>query len=402
MPVQIARREQAKADIDRAVRKALAATSGKPRRKFLHLLDTVRGRSDLLRPARFRGRTDAGWLDAIVSGLLALNGHRRDWLRSVEAWRPEGSNPIPLFSSLAHHLLAEYPVPPVLLSGWFAGADRWGRWQQTWFKRAGRGQSLRSVGFPIRLTRRMAHEFALAPAHYPVGFALRWAQVRGLGGTDGLARAVAATRLGREFQYDAFWKSLVLFLINHPKLDPAQVEPAIEFLQDQKFEERRVIIGENTEVCLDAPQPDLSLKGWTVASLLRRVEAWQAQRRPKVLERRLIRWERSGFGDFEWHDESGRTWTIRELLDSDALAAEGQAMEHCAATYTTWCAQRLATIWSVGIEGPGGRERVLTVEVNPASREVVQAKAKGNADPEDQGRKVLEAWVAREGLKIES
>jgi len=46
-------------------------------------------------------------------------------------------------------------------------------------------------------------------------------------------------------------------------------------------------------------------------------------------------------------------------------------MDHCVATYTAWCAKRLTTIWSVGIEEVGGRGRVATVEVNPASREVV-------------------------------
>jgi hypothetical protein len=400
MPVSIAPREHAKAVIDRSIRKALAQTSGKPRRKFLHFLGEVRGRSDLLRPARHRGRTDAGWLDAILGGLLALSGSRNDWLRPVEEWQPQGANPIPLFSSLAHHLLADYPVPPVLLSAWFQG-DTWvGRWQQHWFIRAGRGTSLRAVGFPLPLTRRMAREFAVAPAHYPIPFALRWAQVRGLGGPDDLARAVAATRLGREFDNDEFWTSAILFLINRPTFDLALVEPVVEFLQDQKFQPRRVIVGEDTEVGLEAPQPDLCLKGWTLDSLRRRVEAWKSRRKEEA-QRTLIRWGRSTIGEFLGRDEAGRAWTIRELLDSDDLAAEGKAMDHCVATYTDTCSRRLATIWSVGVEGADGRERVATVEVDPASREVVQAKARSNDDPDEPCLAIVRAWADREGLKVE-
>jgi hypothetical protein len=400
MSVQVAPREHAKAVIDRSVRKALDRTSGKPRRKFLLFLGEVRGRSDLLRPARFRGRTDAGWLDAILGGLLALSGSRNDWIRPVEEWQPQGSNPIPLFSSLAHHLLADYPVPPVLLSAWFLG-DSWeGRRQQRWFIRAGRGKSLRSVGFPIPLTRRMSHLFAHAPAHYPIPFALRWAQVRGLGGPEALARVVASTRLGREFDNHEFWASVILLLVNHPTLDPDLVEPVVEYLQDQKFQQRRVIIGEDTEVYLDAPQPGLCLKGWTVGSLLRRVEAWKSQRKEEA-QRTLIRWGRSTIGEFLGRDEAGRTWTIRELLDSDDLAAEGKAMEHCVATYTDYCSRRLATIWSVAVEGIEGRERVATVEVNPASREVVQSKAHGNEDPNELCLAILKEWADREGLKVE-
>ena len=46
----------------------------------------------------------------------------------------------------------------------------------------------------------LAHEFAHAPANFPIEFALRWAQVRGLGGSDELARAVvdAARSVSRD------------------------------------------------------------------------------------------------------------------------------------------------------------------------------------------------------------
>jgi hypothetical protein len=409
MPVKIAPRDHAKALIDHSIRQAIARTTGKPRDSFLQTLGEIRGRSDLLRPPRFRGRIDIAWLDAILGGLLALTEHRQDWRRSLESWSPAGSNPLPLFSSLAHHLFADYPVPPVLLSAWFFGDGREGRRRQRWFKRAGKGISLRAIGFPIPLSRRMAHEFAKAPAHYPIDFALRWAQVRGLGGDDGLARVVAATRLGREFGNDEFWVPVVLFFINHPKLDPAQVDPIVEFLQDQRFGRHPAIIGEETEVYLDPPQPDLSLKGWSVASLLRRVEEWKALRRAEEREARrqvelkptLIRWEHSSIGELLTSDEAGQTWTIRELLDSAELADEGRAMAHCVATYTAACAKRSSTIWSVAIEGKGKRERVVTVEVNPASREVVQAKARCNEVPNESCLAIMRKWASQEALKLE-
>ncbi len=53
----------------------------------------------------------------------------------------------------------------------------------------------------------------------------------------------------------------LLFFINHPKIDLTQVEPTVEFLHNQRFEQTRIIIGEDTEVYLHVPQPDLSLEG---------------------------------------------------------------------------------------------------------------------------------------------
>lgn len=397
----IARREFAKGLIDRAIHQALAPVDRKTRREFARLLWNVQARSELLRPARSIGRIEPDRVARLVLGVLALVEHRNDWLRPVELWEPRGSSARPLFSSLAHHLLADYRVPPVLLSAWFEGSGWYARQQQGWFKHAGLGKSLRTAGFPIRLTRRMAHEFAQAPAHYPVGFALRWAQVRGLGGSDELARAVASTRLGREFCGDEFWTSVIHLFLNTPRLALAHIEPIVEYLNDQKFEFQRVILGEDSEVHLDPPQPDLSIKGRTVASLLRQATEWKASRQSDEPERRLFRWNRSGIGEFRREGEGEWPWTIREVLDSDELAAEGKAMRHCAADYAESCVQGLSSIWSLGLEGPERRVRVLTIEVNSADRKVVQAKARCNREPGEVARGILAEWARCEGLKLE-
>jgi hypothetical protein len=76
-------------------------------------------------------------------------------------------------------------------------------------------------------------------------------------------------------------------------------------------------------------------------------------------------------------------------------------MDHCVATYTAWCARRRSTIWSVAIEETGSRERVATVEVNPESRELVQAKARCNEEPDEPCLGILKRWACREALKVE-
>ena len=389
-------RERAKPLIDRSIRKAIAKRHGKGRKIFLAMLAEVQLRSELLRPSRFPGRVDQAWLDLILQGLLALAEHRRDWCRPLECWTPTETNPIPLFSSLAHHLLAGYPVPPVLLSAWFLEN---GSRQQHWFKQAGRGMSLREITFPIKLNRRMAHLFAHAPVHFPIAFALRWAHVIGLGGSDALARAVASTRLAYTFHEREFWNSLIHFLINHPKIELELVEPIVEFLYDRKFEHKPVIVGEDSQVHLDPPEPDLSIKGWTELTMRRRLEEWRASRKVEV-KRVLIRWDPSSIGGFLGLDDEGRTWTIGEILDSDALAAEGKAMKHCVAEYTAACERRISTIWSVRIQGPGGPERAATVEVDPASREVVQARSKCNADPNEECLAMLKRWADSQSITI--
>jgi hypothetical protein len=396
-----ARREFAKGVFDRAIRKVLDATYGKTLRAFVQLLWNVQGRSELLRPGRAIGRVADEPVDRIVLGLRALVEHRYEWLRPAEHWEPSGEGPTALFASLAHHLLANYPTPPVLLSAWFRGTDCHAHRLQRWFRHVGQGGSFRTAGLPLSLTRRMAHEFAHAPAAMPIEFALRWAQVRGLGGSGRLARAVAATRLGSELVGDDFWVSVIHLFLNTPRLDLEFVGPIVEYLHAQKFTYQKAILGEDSEVYLEPPQPDLTVKGRTVASLSRQAEEWRA-RQADTPQRRYFRWDRSAIAEYRRDDADGRSWTIRELLDSGQLAAEGKAMRHCVATYAEDCLKGRSTIWTLGLEDPDGRRRLATIEVDPQSREVVQAKARDNDGPDEPSRAILLEWAAREGLNLEN
>ena len=408
MSAPIARREFAKSVIDRSIRKALATVSRRPRRTFQFLIWNVQARSDLLRPSHYLGRADGICLDRIVGGLLALSGWRREWHRPVEEWESGDGPPMVLFASLADHLMAAYPVPPVLMSAWFRGTGWPAIVPQRWFHRVGQGESLRKAGFPIALTKRMAHEFAHAPASFSIEYALRWAQVRGLSGSDDLARAVAATPLGGEWidedDDDLFWVSVIHLFLNTPRIDLGEVGGIVAYLHDRRFEERRAIIGDGVEVNLGPPEPDLSVKGRTFASLLRRAVEWRAEAedRSKQPKKAHLCWPRSGVNEYRRDHGDGVAWTIRELLDSDALAAEGTAMNHCVATYTSVCSKRKSSIWSLGAEGPDGRDRLLTIEVEPQTRAVVQAKMKGNETADGSCLEILRDWAGREGLNLKA
>jgi hypothetical protein len=58
------------------------------------------------------------------------------------------------------------------------------------------------------------------------------------------------------------------------------------------------------------------------------------------------------------------------------------------------------TIWSLGIEDQVERERVLTIEVDPTTRDVVEAKMRANDDPDERCRNLVEEWARQEGLTI--
>jgi hypothetical protein len=169
---------------------------------------------------------------------------------------------------------------------------------------------------------------------------------------------------------------------------------------------------EEGEPAIDPPQPNLSMKGRTPRALLRQLAEWQARLRrlPRVGE---LRWRRSSIGEFCWVEPEGesqgsppgeRRWTIRELLSSGELYREGVAMRHCVARYLSdfarACARRETSIWSLRLERAGRRHRVVTIEVELATRTVRQARRHGDAWPTDKQRRIVERWARQEGLTI--
>jgi PcfJ-like protein len=367
---------------------------------YERLLWRVQSQTTLLRPSG-RAGDNRSMLNA---GLVALALHHADWLRSVETWRPQQKSAWRQVHSLAYHLLACYPVPAFMTSVWFDLPPGVVLPQHGWYKHLGVGDGIHTAGLPLRFTRGMAHLFGQAPHHYSVIAALRWAQVRGLGGKEPLARAVIGTRLGRMLENEDFWESVLLFFVNQPTRDVAQVGPIMEFLQYQKFEEQDHVFSDGVVGKLPPPCPDYSLKGRSVATVLRQVGQWHQQIGQPVRPYDL-RWRHSPIQDF-WLSEGSerlgarRVWTITELLTGRDLLLEGRAMRHCVSTYTSRCARRQTSIWSMRVENQSSRDRVLTIEVDLATRTICQVRGRCNQMPQAREQEVLKQWATEQGLKV--
>jgi hypothetical protein len=240
---------------------------------YERLLSLIRSQTALLRPS------DRAWdtRNHINAAILALAIHHQDWLRPPETWRSTKGSRWPQFTSLAHHLFARYSVPNFMTSAWFE-TESWQRLpQHDWYKHMGLGNNIRTARLPLRFTKAMSYLFSQAPDHFTVFGALRWGQVLGLGGNEDLARAVIATRLGKTFTDEEFWETVLHFFINHPRLDLAHVGPIVDFLQAQKFTLTEGVSVDGVLGPQPPPQPDYTMKGRTVASVLRQVEEWHRQ-----------------------------------------------------------------------------------------------------------------------------
>lgn len=399
------KKERAAARIDEAIKTALDQLDhpAQGRAAFLGLLECVRGRTSLLKPTS--GRGTPGW----VAPLFLLNRLRNlairysHWIRPCETWQPATGNLRPAFRSLAVHLLTYYPVPAFMDSAWDLPDGPEGFRQQSWFIRLGRGASFRSLNLPLTLTRRMEHFVRQAPDHYSVPQALRYGETRGIGGGEKLAREIAVGRLGQTIERWDFWRTVLRFLVNHPEMQLEHVNPIVDFIHANKFAGDEVLTADGIE-SQTAPWPNFSMEGRTSKSILRLVSAWHGDL-GITKQTPWCSWRKSGIQGYRFlekrpGEEGDRDWTIVELLDSSALLAEGRAMHHCVYTYANRCRRGETTIWSLRLRAAGEEKRMVTIEVDPYQRSIVQARARFNRWPGSRSGEIIRQWAAWAGLQL--
>jgi hypothetical protein len=229
--------------------------------------------------------------------------------------------------------------------------------------------------------------FLRTPDHFTVDQALRRAEVLALGGTAELADVVLTTPLVESFNDPDLWRAALRWLAScGDSLDLAQVRPTIDFLR--------------------ANLRDVDLRGRTFASVMRLVQAWHESLGRK--RARLVTWPRSRWKGMALeieptnHEPRRAEWSIVELLDSGELQREGRAMRHCVADYARACVGGHSSIWSLRHRwrDQDTAQPVLTIEVHPWSRSIVQIRGKANARPGGWPLDLVRQWAARENLKI--
>jgi len=363
----------------------------------------VRGRTSLLKPTS--GRGTPGWVAPlfVLNRLKNVATRHNHWIRPCETWQPQAGNRRPMFRSLAAHLMTHYSVPGFMDSAWDLPNGPEGFRQQAWFIRLGRGASFRSLNLPLILTRKMEHFVRRAPDHFSVSQALRYGETRGMGGGERLAREIAVGRLGQRIERPDFWRTVIRFFVAHSEMQPEDVNPIVDFIHASKFAGDEVLTTGGME-SQNPPWPDFSMEGRTLKSTLRLVSAWHADL-GITKNAPWCSWKKSGIQGYRFlekrsGEEVDRDWLILELLDSTALHAEGRAMHHCVYTYVNRCRRGETTIWSLRLRAGGEEKRMVTIEVDPRKRAIIQARAKFNRWPGARSREVMRQWASWAGLRL--
>ncbi|MFO0760572.1 MAG: PcfJ domain-containing protein [Byssovorax sp.] len=318
-------------------------------------------------------------------------------VRDVSAWAPQGKSRTTLFRSLVAHLLARYPMPAILWNAFFENDA--GQFAPL-VAHVAAGGSLAVFAresFPVPLTRAMCHELLATPATYGFLDAIRLVQARAAGAPRRLfeawRKAAPARSIGTD-EDEAFWFTVLAWLAKAAMLDMSQVGPICDYIRHRRGED-----------------PAFSMKGRSVVALLRAMQSWHGALTSR--ERfHFVAYAASGlreadFTDMVRHEPDGSAvreqWHVREILSSRALFDEGERMEHCVYSYGWQIERGIVSIWSITMHdgrGPTGTWAMVTVEVDNAKRQVVQARGKHNRPMTTRERSVLGRWAGMNGLTL--
>jgi hypothetical protein len=385
---------------DRALSQAYVdlASAVRVRGTFDELLRAVRDRSPAILAAPVLDGRHPG-VDALVNLARAAAAPVRPiahWAGSPASWRGA-------VDSLAQHLLSPYRVPGFLSAAWYATDDRYAGAKRRWFVAHAGGARFRSLNLPIRLTSRMEHVFLGSRDHFGIEYALRRAELLGLGADPPLTEAVLATRPALDLDNGEFWRTAWHFLIaNAGSIEGAQVGPLVDFLHTVRHERVAVDTADGI-VMREPPQPRFSLKGRTARSVLRLMDRWHHD---LGLVTGGLTWEPSRLRplvlEVAQEDASAPpvSWELTELTSSAQLRAEGAALQHCVASYSHNCCRGTSRIWSLRRRRDSSVRSIVTVEVDPARRTVVQARGFRNRRASGKALDVVQAWAARERLRL--
>lgn len=346
----------------------------------------------------------------IVPALVRMMAYHEWWIRDPSDWIPDPSrNPRSQIHDLAAHLFARWTMPEWFGSAWFVKGDV-AYLERDWYCHVGWGGSLRKVtGMPPSITNRALNLALGAPGHLTIREALRWGQVKALGGSDGLMAEVMKSRMLKDLSNDSVWSRLI------EKMAAAKPHCLRHFgiIADTLIEVIRNDGWQRAEDLVGLPLKELlshSRRFWTgvfvsgVEALpeMHKLTISNPHARTQFSALVSTRWARLAFvRDFQLTREEKQgiiTWSVVELTSLAQLIAETRALRHCVDRYGKVCVAGRSSIFRMRTYCPQTgnmtEEGNLTIEVDRQSRRVVQIRGHYNRLPTPGEIRMIRIWAA--------
>ncbi len=326
--------------------------------------------------------------------VLHCLGSGQHW-RALNSWRaPRSRRPARVFDSLARHVLIRFPLPPALYRAVLktaTEADEVNYPVINWFLHVAAGDNLsRAPGLPFEFTKKAAHFLEQAPETLSITQAMRWAQVRAMGGPVEAAQAFA-WELDQPFgDFEAEWTAVIRFVVRYWKADYAERVPRIvAFVRHQRVEPL-VIQLSDIQQTVEPLYPDFDIRQASEQSLMNRVSAWEEYVQAAERSIGVLPFPKMGMEDSYLILTKYGLVHIRRVKNILELLREGAIMRHCVGGYGANCRDGYSSIWSIRMEN--GRRRLATIQLG-RNKQILQFYGKANSRPGPEAEAAVDLWV---------
>jgi PcfJ-like protein len=302
--------------------------------------------------------------------------------RTPETWViPKNMDYPTLLRSFIDHVLVRYPMPEFFYQVWNSGT----KLHKQWFAHLGSGKNFRTASkVPEGLYGKLTHYFLLAPHWMTLAQALTYGRVKGMDGSDKLAKAFARSPLGDYLDMDFRYESLISLYIQDSGLTIPMIKPTLAF-----FMKKYILEG-----AVDFPR-DASL-------FLERMKEAQQQ---EAYEKACSAFDKTAFKAHITHHQitevvvEKHVFQFSQIRTPLELRQEGKLMQHCVGGYVNQCKRGSCSIWSVTLRNECYNvNKRLTIEVL-RNRVISQVRGRYNRAATELETKAVYAWANMYKLK---
>ena len=321
------------------------------------------------------------WPESLVKNLCLFSAF---WIRDPGTFQGESAN------DFVCHLFSRFESPRSLHQVWFRNLDLDDLKWHSWFLIFTQGGSLHRAAkmFDWSVSKRLQGEMLKVPADQTAPLlTCMHAEIVSMGGSPAEFLRLAAnpafvidpTDRSVEPAMVKFWKSTVRWLVQHGnEIGDQETGLVLDWAMHQFTEARALPAGSN--------QTTGSMFSWKGRSARATVERSIEYLRQRERTLRPTNWHGRGW---DWSTDDGvNSWTLAELTTSKQLRDEGLAMSHCVGGYAPRCARGDCAIFSMCCND----QRVLTVEIDPDSLRILQAKGQHNRASHAKENRILKQW----------
>lgn len=341
--------------------------------------------------------------------LVRIASYADRWIRQPETWAGEKSaDPSQILHSLLRHLFATWTVPKFFDNAWLVKGELI-YLERDWFCHLASGGSMRTVqGMPPSITARALHLAMDAPCELTIRQALRWGQVKALGGSLELLGEVLRSRMVIDLSNDAIWSRLLEKLVAAHCFKPEHFGLIADTLLEMTLKDNC----SRAEALVSLPLKDLIAH---CRQFWRNILKWVHVEQPNWSRNNILcphlrlelrhlnagQWAKlPGSKTFEFTYQEGENFIpcrIQELTHQSQLVAESQAMKHCVDTYGRSCKLGRCSIFSVRADEMIGGQLTttshITIEVDRRSRRIIQVRGRRNRRIIPQQLPFLRKWA---------